>query len=463
MRKFFLFIISGTLLLTMFMCGCGLEEIDREKELKAAFETTSEELQSNFSGSDGDYSLVSEYLESWSNNNEIKVKKRTDTYMILSNPATDGCSDSESTMLQCQVNTRDFSDSLQTLSTALTALLGPESHGDIALIITENEGGHLTGAADLDPEYTDYDNIINLEYDDESLLYTSGCYTSEGTMTSKISSSSPSYQNAYKITMTTTSYSDPFDYSSHFPNPIDTIGSLLATEKSSGQLFQLASFECDTEKGYTPQSATAVVVIDNNDVDSFTSRFNSSYEKVKKRFEKLEQNFVYTLTETDMPETVLSNESSDNIISLMYTLKTGIYQQDDESGEIIAASDISYVSTSDNMFRLKINSRSSDSAVLEEMKSVFQTTSGLCETDYSSTNAVTTWSSDSGKSLSSFFTEALGSDDYIQSSTLSSGECDIISSKADNLNIISYSFDTSHQESAMLNIIHFMESLVQQQ
>ena len=73
MRKFFLFIISGTLLLTLFMCGCGLEEIDREKELKAAFETTSEELQSNFSGSDGDYSLVSEYLESWSNNNEIKV------------------------------------------------------------------------------------------------------------------------------------------------------------------------------------------------------------------------------------------------------------------------------------------------------------------------------------------------------------------------------------------------------
>ena len=37
MRKFFLFIISGTLLLTLFMCGCGLEEIDREKELKAAF------------------------------------------------------------------------------------------------------------------------------------------------------------------------------------------------------------------------------------------------------------------------------------------------------------------------------------------------------------------------------------------------------------------------------------------
>ena len=161
-----------------------------------------------------------------------------------------------------------------------------------------------------------------------------------------------------------------------------------------------------------------------------------------------------------MPETVLSNESSDNIISLMYTLKTGIYQQDDESGEIIAASDISYVSTSDNRFRLKINSRSSDSNVLEEMKNMFQTTSGLCEADYSSTDTVTTWSSDSSKSLGSFFAEALGSDDYIQTSTLSSGECDIISSKADNLNIISYSFDTSHQEAAMLNIIHFMESLV---
>ncbi|MDO4486477.1 MAG: hypothetical protein Q4C46_07820 [Bacillota bacterium] len=461
MKKFFLLIISIMLIASLFLTGCGLEEIDREKELKSALETTAEELQSNFSGSDGDYSLISEYLKSWAKKNSITVNKSADTYMVLTNPATEGSEDKETTMLHCQINTSDLSNSLRTLSVALTSLMGPDNHGDIALTITENDDGHFTGAEALASKYTDYDNFINLKYGEESLLITDGCYSMTGTMTASTDTSSPEYPNAYKITMTTTTYSDPFNFENHYPNPIETLGSLLATEKSSGQLFQLASFECDTADGYTPLSATAVVVIDNNDVDSFTKRFDSSYEKIKKRFEKLEQNFVYTITETDMPDTVLTNETSDNIISLMYTLKSGVYLQDEESGEIISASDISYVSTSGNKFKLIINSHSSDKTVLEEMKNVFLTTSGLCEIDFKASDAEMTWSSDKTKSLSGFFTDALGSDNYIEEATLKSDECSIIAAKNDKLNMVSYSFDTSHQESAMLNIIHFMESLTQ--
>lgn len=445
--------------MTLFLSSCGLEELDRKEELKSALEITSEELQSNFSGTDGAFALISEYLESWANKNEISIAKSTENYMVLTNPATKGHGGNESTLLQCQIDTKNFSNSLQTLSVALTSLMGPENHGDIALIVTENNGGHLTGAAALETKYLKYDNFINLKYGDSSRLYTDGSYSMKGTMTTDIATDAPAYANAYKITMKTTGYSDPFDFDKHYPNPIETVGSLLATGKSSGQLFELASFECESTNGYTPHSATAIVVIDDNDVDSFTSKFNRSYEKAKKKFEKLEQNFVYTITETSMPETVLSNETTDNIISLMYTLKTGIYLQDEDSGEIIAASDISYVSTSNNKFKLITDSRSSDETVLNEIKSVFLTTSGLCEIKFVPSDITMTWSSDKDASMVNFFRESLGSDNYIQPSTLQSSECDIISAKSKDLNTISYSFDMSHGESAMLNIIQFIETL----
>lgn len=459
MKKFFLLIIPIILLSTLFLSGCGLEKLDRKEELKVALETTSDELQSNFSGSEGEYSLVSEYLKSWANKNKITISKTTNSYMLMTNPATKGCNDKESTLLQCQINTKDFSNSLQTLSVALTALMGPENHGDIALIVTENNAGHLTGAAAINPKYLKYDNFINLKYGEASRLYTDGAYSMKGTMTSDITTATPSYKNAYKITMKTTGYSDPFDFNNHYPNPIETIGNLLATGKSSGQLFQLASFNCDAINGYTPHSATAIVVIDNNDVDSFINKFNNSYEKTKKRFEKLEQNFVYTMTETSTPETVLSNETSDNIISLMYTLKTGIYSQNEDNGEIISASNISSLSTANNEFKLTTESRSSDKAVLEEMKNVFLTTSGLCEIKFVPTEVKMTWSSDKEKTMLDFFKTSLGSDNYVQTSTLQTSECNIISNKVPNLNIISYSFDMTHRESAMLNIIQFIESI----
>ena len=96
--------------------------------------------------------------------------------------------------------------------------------------------------------------------------------------------------------MSTSAYADPFDFDTHYPNPVETIGSLLATEKSSGNLFQLVSFDCKVDNGYTPGSATAVVVIDDNDVESFTKKFDKSNESMKKKFDKLEDHYVYTLS-----------------------------------------------------------------------------------------------------------------------------------------------------------------------
>ena len=51
------------------------------------------------------------------------------------------------------------------------------------------------------------------------------------------------------------------------------------------------------------------VIVDGNDVENFTRRFNTSYNNMKDKFEDLNDNFVYTLTETAMPETV--NEQPD--------------------------------------------------------------------------------------------------------------------------------------------------------
>lgn len=131
MKRFFLLLVTLMLCASLFLTGCGNVEAEREEELKDILESSSEKLQSNFSGSEGDYSLVSEYLKSWANSNELTVTENADHYIVISNPATEGCGKADSTTLQCQISTKDFSNSLQALSTGMTALLGPENHGDI--------------------------------------------------------------------------------------------------------------------------------------------------------------------------------------------------------------------------------------------------------------------------------------------------------------------------------------------
>ena len=460
MKKYIITIIPLILISVMFLSGCSLGEMNRENELKSSLESTYEELTSTFSGDSGQYSLVSEYLKSWAKKNSIERADSGSSDTILSNPATTGYENSEPTVLQCSIRTDDFRNSMQSLAISLTSLLGPEIHGNISLIVTEVDNGEFTGASAADPKYYSSGSFINIDNSDDIELVRAGSYEMDSTMTASLSTSASSYTHAYTITMSISGYHDPFSFENHYPNPVETIGSLLATEKSSGKLFDLASFECESADGYTPTSATAVVVVNDNDVNSFTSKFEKSYNSIKNRFEKLGDNFVYTLTETSLPESVISSDSSNNIISLMYTLQSGIYLQDEDTGEIISASDISYVSTSGGTFTLKMRSRSTDKATLSDMSAEFLTTSGLSDISYSVTDPHMTWSSDSKNDASAFLADALGTKDSITENTLESSDLDVFASKAD-INAVSYRCSLTHREAALMNLLHYTESLVQ--
>ena len=327
--------------------------------------------------------------------------------MEIVNPATKGCGKKESTVLECAVKTGDIDNPAQLLAVWRSALLGPESHGKITLIVTENNDGNMIGAASVDPKYYECDNFINMEYSKDIQLLTSGSHTFTSTMSADLQTASPSYSRTYTITMSTSAYADPFDFDTHYPNPVETIGSLLATEKSSGNLFQLVSFDCKVDNGYTPGSATAVVAIDDNDVESFTKKFDKSNESMKKKFDKLEDHRTIH-DETSTPDRVIAPQSSDNIISLMYTLQTGIFLQDEDSGDIISKAYISSISTAGNKLQLTIGSRSLQKSVIDEMEHILSTTSGLCDIGYSASEQSMTWSANKDKTSGWLFADVCG-------------------------------------------------------
>lgn len=459
MKRFLAVISVLALIFSFFMSGCASDNANRENELKESLQPIYEDLESNFSGDKGEYSLVSEYMKSWAQKNELKVTKIGKHYIVLTNPATSGREKAESLTLQCSVDTDDFKQSMETLAIGMTALLGAETHGRIDFIITENHSGEFIGANSIPEKYCNTDNFINLRYGKDPALYTSGPEAMESTMTADIQKTSPMYTKAYEVTMSMPDYKDSFDLDKNYPNPINVIGNLLASQKSSGKLFQVASFKCNVSDGYLPKSATAVVVIDENNIDSFTKKFDKSYESMKNRFDKLEDSFVYTMTETSMPSQVMSNQSSDNMISLMYTLKTGAYRPDDDSDEIAAASELTYISTSGGQLKATVSVRSFGDAVLDEMSNIFSTTSGLCDIDYKAGTKHKLW--DSEDSLGDFFRNALSLDESSPETILNTTECEIFASKSDDLNIISYCCSISSSGKAtLMNLLHYEEDLV---
>ena len=456
MKRIAPLIISFVFIAVTFLVGCSEGEVDRSEELKEVYQTAQSALDSTLTEDTCEYAQVSDFLKEWATSSGIKVEKDEDNYTVLLNPST--ADSKETTVLQCAVHTDDVRADINTLSMGLACLLGPYERGNIRLIVTEINDGQMIGAEKLPESYLKCTNFINLNGSKDYALYVSGCQNTQATITSSAKRTSPRYSNAYKIELEFNKYADPykFDKKNNYPDPINTVGNLLANCMSAGRLFDLASFTSEGEKGYMPYKVTAIVVIDSNNVEGFTKKFDSSYSTVEKRFSKIDREFTYTMEETDMPDSVLSNSSASELISLMYTLNTGICDQDEETGLIHSASYIKSISTKDKV-TVKIDVRARDEEHLTELADNYETTSGLCNMKYSGTDPKPVWTSSDESDLATYFSQLVPLEEGSSNVMLTSSELDIFSAAKPGLNAISYCFVKDSTKSSIKNIINYID------
>ncbi|MDO4833660.1 MAG: hypothetical protein Q4A40_01330 [Bacillota bacterium] len=450
---FILFIFISVFVLS------GCREPDRNAELKDLLSSNVSSLEETFSKETCAYGLFTDYMTTWAKSSGVDVVYKGEHSTVLVNKATEGCGKEPSTVLLCNFDTSDVESSLETLATAETSLLGPAEHGKISLVITEKNEGRFIGIEELPEKYLSADNLINMQPSSSDTVFVSGPRNAVCKMHESGKTKTSRYSNAYEITMTMPLYTDPYDFvkDNNYPNPINTIGSFLATQKSSGKLFDIADFNCKYTDGYTPYSAKAIIVIDDNNIESFNNKFSKAYENVKKKFDKLETDFVFTFSETEMPDRVLGDEVSNNLISLMYTLNTGICLQDEDTGIIKASSYIKSISTEKGDLDIVIDMRTRGESYLDNISTEYMTTAGLCSTEYSCKKRGLLWSAGDKSELKEFFTKAVPLLDGDSDMNLRTYENDFIAQNDPDRNMIIYTFEDSHKNAAMENIVNFMD------
>lgn len=458
MKRFTSILIAFLFVAATVLSGCTDGEVNRSEELKEVLKTAQSNLSTTFSEDTCDYELVSDYLKSWAESSGMKIEAEEDHYTVLFNPANEGNSKKKTTVLQCAVHTDDIQRDLNTLAMGLSCLLGPNEHDNIRLIVTEINNGEYIGAESINSKYLQCTDFINFSNSRDYSLYITGAETAVATIKSKANRKAPEYGKAYEITMSFDKHADPYRFDKHnnYPDPITVIGNLLATSKSSGRLFEIASFTSEAQDGYMPHKATAVIVIDDNNVDGFTKKFESAYNGVEDRFDSIDSDFVFTMNETEMPSSVLTDSTANGLISLMYTLNTGSYDQEEDTGIINAASYMRSISTKDTI-KVALDMRARSLDAFDAISSDYETTSGLCSMKYSCSDPHPVWTSDDDQGLAGYFSNLVPLAEDESNIMLSSSELDLFAAKNKKLNAISYSFVKDASKNTLKNIISYMD------
>ncbi|MDO4869777.1 MAG: hypothetical protein Q4A65_05800 [Bacillota bacterium] len=452
-------IIAFVFAFATFMSGCTDGTVNRSEELKEVLETAQANLNDAFSEESCDYALISEFLKSWAEGCNVEVEKAASHYTVLYNPATEDGTDKKVTTLQCALHTDDIQGDLNALSTALACLLGPTEHNGIRLIVTDIYHRELLGAAAVDKKYLNCDGFINLSNSSDYSLHVAGADTARAVIQTSAKKKAPAYGSAFEITMSFNKFADPFrfDKKNNYPDPIRTIGDLLAGAKSSGKLFEIASFTSEADPGYLPHKVKAVVVLDANSVESLNSRFEKSYKSVENKFDNVDSDFVYTINETEVPSSVLSEKASNELISLMYTLKTGICEQDEETGLIYSASYLSSISTKDKV-KVTVDIRTRGTDYMNALSNDYETTSGLCNMKYSISDSHPAWTSSDDSELAGYFSNLVPLAEGTSDIMLPMNELDLFAKKNTKLNAIAYSFAKDGSKNVMRNITNYLDA-----
>ncbi len=328
---------------------------------------------------------VADYLLHWGKNKEISAAKDLNGNIIFSIDATGGFEDADPVAVVCGYDSDNMSDYIESIAAALTISKNSKNHGEYKVIFCPESNGKKIGVSSISQSYfTDDTKLFYLGKSYKNTISSSTGGYRLFRLSDKLEYDTPDGDKAYKISIENIPSGIAEIQDDSIPNPIKILGSLLANLKTTSVIFEISDISGGDIPDMNPSFASMTLVINSSDFSKFKSKVKSSIETFNDKYSSDYPQIQYTYEETDLPSKVLTEDKTDNIVSLLYTSLCGVYNRDN-SGHIVALTNIGNISTDDDRLTIEVTAMSHSEEYLREMVESYQTISGLCSVDFDST------------------------------------------------------------------------------
>lgn len=351
---------------------------ERLKEKLVAYET---DLRDSLGSLDSN-EKVAQYLTNWAKNKEIPATVDQYGNVIFTIKSTASGQDASPAAVLCSYDANNMDSYIEDIAVAMCIAKNAQDHGKLSVIFLAETDGDKAGVIGLDAgHFTDETEIFYLGNAAASKVSTiTGGYR-HLEITHKLKYEKTSYDTAYKISIRNCPSQILNADIDAFPNPIKTLGDVLANFKSTSLLFELSSFYGGTSEDLTADKASMTVVISSSDAEKFEAKMNQFIEKFNDKYLEDYPEITYTYEEVDLPSKVFTGDDTNTLVSLMYTAFDGVYYRDDD-GNVIALTNIGKISSKNKKLKIDIAAMSSDEIIMNELSEVYETICGLSDLQY---------------------------------------------------------------------------------
>ncbi|MBR5516952.1 MAG: hypothetical protein IKU53_03170 [Firmicutes bacterium] len=383
---------------------------------------------------------IAKYLVNWAENKGINVKTDSNNNVIYSFDATEGLEDNHPTVILCGYDYASIQSNVNSIACALTTARGDMEHGEFKIIFVSEENGNKFAVNKLPASYfPENAEVFYLGNDTASKIATSTSGSTDFQFTKKLDSASPNYNKAYKVTIAGLPTEALSSRSVSIPNPIKTLGNLLANFKSKSVLFDLVEFTGGNGETLTPGEASITIVVSQDATEKVETRLDSAIESFVDKYGKKYPEATYAYEVVDMPSRVIASNDTESLISLLYTAPNGVYYKDDD-GNVTTTSCITSIDTTTGKVVIDVTASGYEKETLDEVSESYATICALTDIEFKELESLPIYViSEKGKALASAFTNSYN--EY-KSNTLNTESmagqtmCSALSEKYPDMNLI---------------------------
>ena len=253
---------------------------------------------------------------------------------------------------------------------SLALISDPECHhGPIEIILTISEETGLTGAFNIDPEKVRAKRRINLDSEEEGILYIGCAGGVDLDSTLSFKKEENPYTKAYRIEVSGL-------LGGHSGGEIDkergnAIKILARALKSLGK-FSLSEIEGGTKKNVIPSYSYAIVATDS----AIMKKIEKVEKEVRNELKNADPNVRITVTPTESPALIIPNRAKKRIIDALFSAPHGVRTMSTSiKGIVETSNNLAIVRTSEESITvtnsIRSNIGSSKENHLETLKTLY--------------------------------------------------------------------------------------------
>ncbi|MDR1778807.1 MAG: hypothetical protein LBR14_03520 [Clostridiales Family XIII bacterium] len=216
-------------------------------------------------------------------------------------------------------------DSAGGITTLLALMHTENAHGPYRLIFTAYGTSTCSGARQLDARYLEGGLLVNVSGDSVTSVVGGSRFADVRTTEAAITTAAVTNRYAYVLAVADLAPAVT-DTGNRTVNAVSILTEVLSTAKGAGIQYELCSFETVGGSPYSPQTARAVVVLNDYEQSKFRQTFNSVTKTYK---DSATGSPDMRMIETVPPAECLSNEDVNRLVSCLFGLTTTSFSEED--------------------------------------------------------------------------------------------------------------------------------------